>query len=77
MDMKKVREKLDSNGVESLSDAELIRLIARGKTGEPFRVAESFATDGGIKAELGRCKSAAEIGSSLYGVCDSGWVEEG
>ena len=62
MDMKEVREKIDSNGVESLSVAELIRLIARGKTGEPFRIAESFATDGGIKAELGRCKSAGEIG---------------
>ena len=61
MDMKEVREKLDSNGVESLSDAELIRLITRSKTEEPFRIAESFATDGGFKAELGRCKSAGEI----------------
>lgn len=62
MEMKKIREKLDASGIESLSDEELVCLVTRSKTEEQFRIAESFATEDGFKAELGRCKSAGEIG---------------
>ena len=62
MDMEKVKEKLERYDVGSLSDAELVGLVARSKTDGRFRIAESFATEDGFKAELGRCKSANEIG---------------
>ena len=62
MEMKKIREKLAIRGVESLSDEELVCLVTRSKTEEQFRIAESFATEDGFKAELVRCKSAEEIG---------------
>lgn len=61
MDMKKIREKMDSTGIESLSDEELVSLITRSKTTVPFRIAESFSTDGAFKTELGRCRSMEEI----------------
>lgn len=61
MDMNEIREKLDSVGVESLSDTELVSLIARIKATSPFRVAETYVTEDGFKAELGRCRSVGEI----------------
>ena len=62
MDMKIIREKLDSDGVESLSDEELVSLVTRSKTTLPFRIAETYATENGFKAELGRCRSTEELG---------------
>ena len=61
MEKKKIRKKLNDRGIESLSDEELIELIARGKMAEQFHVAETFATEEGFKEELGRCKSSEEI----------------
>ncbi len=62
MEMREIRKKLDSAGVESLSDAELVRLVTRSKVGESFRVAESFGSEERFKVDLGRCKSVEEIG---------------
>ena len=61
MDMKEIRKKLNVQGIESLSDEELVGLVARGKMTERFCVAETFATEEGFKAELGRCKSSDEV----------------
>ena len=61
MDTKEIRKKLNDGGIESLSDEELLGLIARGKTAGQFCIAETFATGDGLKAELARCKSPEEI----------------
>ena len=61
MDTKETRKKLNCNGIESLSDEEVIGLVARGKTKRQFRIAETFATGDGFKAELARCKTPEEI----------------
>ena len=61
MDTKEIRKKLNGRGIESLSDEELLGLIARGKTAGQFRIAETFVTGDGFKVELARCKSAEEI----------------
>ena len=62
MEIKEIQKKMDDAGVESLSDLELVSLVARNKTGGEHRIEESFATEDGFKGELGRCKSAGEIG---------------
>ena len=61
MDTKETRKKLNGREIESLSDEELIGLVARGKTSGQFRIAETFATEDGFKVELARCKSPEEI----------------
>ncbi len=61
MDMKDIRKKLGSDGMAALSDEELIALIVRNKAAGRFRIAESYATEDGFKAELGRCRSADEV----------------
>lgn len=61
MNMKEVLEKLESAEVERLSDEELVKLITRSKTKDPFFIAEHYATEDSFKAELGRCQSSGEI----------------
>ena len=54
-------EKMNIEGIESLSDMELLALITRSRNPCPFRIAESYATEDGFKSDLGRCRSADEI----------------
>lgn len=67
MKTKEICKKLSDGGIESLSDEELIGLIARGKIAERFCVAETFATEDGFKVELSRCKNLDEI-SAKFGL---------